>query len=147
LFVILWFAHALHGSRVCGHVRNFGELHSCHVPIAEEWDLYLRLAEAGHQGDILPIEAQLYRRHASSTTFTTSRALRAETAERFVTRFAPSLPPAQLTSLLQLVTGFWKNGYEPSACAQLLAGRSQQIQEPSRRDQREVTAAVLRTAA
>ena len=90
------------------------------LPAYEDWDLYLRLARAGREGDVAPVEAQRYRRHAGSMTFGHTRDDRRELTQLLLRRHAADLPPDRSLPLLLTLAELWKSGYEPSASARLL---------------------------
>ena len=90
------------------------------LPAYEDWDLYLRLARAGREGDVAPVEGQRYRRHADSMTFGHTRDDRRELTQLLLRRHAADLPPDRSLPLLLTLAELWKSGYEPSASARLL---------------------------
>ncbi|MEU0529528.1 glycosyltransferase [Amycolatopsis tolypomycina] len=90
------------------------------LPAYEDWDLYLRLARAGFEGDVAPVEGQRYRRHADSMTFGHSRDDRRELTQLLLKKHAADLPPDRSLPLLLTLAELWKSGYEPSASARLL---------------------------
>ncbi|MCT9930237.1 glycosyltransferase [Planotetraspora sp. A-T 1434] len=85
------------------------------LPAYEDWDLYIRLHKAGYDSDILPIEGQLYRRHAESMTFSTSNGLRLELLQHLLRKHADLLSPDRSLPLVLTLAHLWKTGYEPSA--------------------------------
>lgn len=90
------------------------------LPAYEDWDLYLRLARAGFEGDVAPVEGQRYRRHADSMTFSHTNDVRRELTQLLLRRHAADLPPERSLPLLLTLAELWKSGYEPSASARLL---------------------------
>ncbi|OXM65717.1 glycosyltransferase [Amycolatopsis vastitatis] len=93
------------------------------LPAYEDWDLYLRLARAGFEGDVAPVEGQRYRRHAGSMTFGHTSDDRRELTQLLLRRHAADLPPERSLPLLLTLAELWKSGYEPSASARLLEAR------------------------
>jgi GT2 family glycosyltransferase len=93
------------------------------LPAYEDWDLYLRLARAGFEGDVAPVEGQRYRRHEASMTFGHTDDLRLRLTWLLLRRHATGLPPERSLPLLLTLTELWKSGYEPSASARLLHRR------------------------
>jgi glycosyltransferase involved in cell wall biosynthesis len=85
------------------------------LPAYEDWDLHIRLHEAGYVSDVLPIDGQLYRRHDASMTFTYANEVRSELLHLLLRKHADRLPPQRALPLLLTTTHLWKTGYEPSA--------------------------------
>lgn len=108
------------------HVGGYDE----RMPAFEDWEIQLRLASAGYDSDILPIEGQLYRRHANSMSFKESNAMRSELVQYIVRTQVNTLTCASLTSLLLTVIDLWKTGYEPSTSVQLQYGLNEQRRRP-----------------
>ena len=90
------------------------------LPAYEDWDLYLRLARAGFEGDVAPVVGQRYRRHAGSMTFGHTGDDRRELTQALLKKHAADLPPDRSLPLLLTLAELWKSGYEPSASARLL---------------------------
>jgi GT2 family glycosyltransferase len=84
------------------------------MPAFEDWEVQLRLVQAGFGCDVLPVVGQLYRRHHESMSFSTSNGMRSELVQYIVRKHARSLSGPQLVSLLQTVVDLWKTGFEPS---------------------------------
>ena len=84
------------------------------LPAFEDWEIQIRLAQAGEHSDVLPIVGQLYRRHAGSMSFSASNGMRSELVQYLVRKHAASLTKAQLIGLLENLVDLWKTGYEPS---------------------------------
>lgn len=84
------------------------------LPAFEDWEIQIRLALAGDDSDVLPMEGQLYRRHAGSMSFRASNGMRSELVQYLVRKHAPALDKSQLVALLADVVDLWKTGYEPS---------------------------------
>jgi glycosyltransferase involved in cell wall biosynthesis len=93
------------------------------LPAFEDWDLHIRLHEAGYRSDVLPVVGQLYRRHRESMTFGVSDQLRLELLQHLVRKHAGALPGDRMLSLLLTLTELWKTQYEPSASVRLQRGQ------------------------
>ncbi|MEU6657142.1 glycosyltransferase [Streptomyces sp. NPDC046900] len=92
------------------HVGGYDES----LPAFEDWEIQIRLARAGYDSDVLPLEGQLYRRHAESMSFSISNGMRTELVQYLVRKHADAMTAPQLTALLQQLVNLWKSGYEPS---------------------------------
>jgi GT2 family glycosyltransferase len=95
------------------------------LPANEDWDLHIRFHKAGHDSDVLPVEGQLYRRHAESMTIAAGRDARIEHLQLLIAKHADLLEGERGLRLLLTMTHLWKTGHEPSASARLQRGRSQ----------------------
>lgn len=93
------------------------------LPAYEDWDLYIRLHQAGQESDVLPIVGQHYRRHSGSMSFGTDEALRLGLLQRLLRKHAAGLEHAELLELVQVMAHLWKTGYEPSASVRWLRDR------------------------
>jgi hypothetical protein len=91
-------------------------------PAFEDWELQVALHRAGFETDVLPVEGQVYRRHAASMSFTTSNQMRPELLGMMIRKHAGMLPLDDVQTALLLLTRFWKTRYEPSASVLLQAG-------------------------
>jgi len=84
------------------------------LPAFEDWEIQIRLAQAGYDSDVLPLVGQLYRRHGDSMSFSVSNGMRSELIQYLVRKHAHGLAKTQLVALLQTLVDLWKTGYEPS---------------------------------
>ena len=84
------------------------------LPAFEDWEIQIRLAQAGYDSDVVPLVGQLYRRHADSMSFSASNGMRSELIQYLVRKHAHGLAKTQLVALLQTLVDLWKTGYEPS---------------------------------
>jgi GT2 family glycosyltransferase len=109
-------ATALFRREVFSRVGGYDES----LPATEDWDLYIRLHEAGCQSDVLPVVGQQYRRHMGSMTFTAGSAMRVELIQNLVRRHLDILGPDGVVRLALTLVHLWKTRYEPSASAALL---------------------------
>jgi glycosyltransferase involved in cell wall biosynthesis len=89
------------------------------LPAFEDWDLHIRLALAGYDSDILPVDCHLYRRHDESMTFSSSNAMRLELLQHLMAKHLASIDHTDVAALLLLMAQLWKSGYEPSASVRL----------------------------
>jgi GT2 family glycosyltransferase len=92
------------------------------LPAYEDWDLHIRMHKAGYRSDVLPVEAQVYRRHRDSMTFRHTNDLRMELLQLLLRKHADMLPPERALPLLLMMAHLWKTGYEPSASVRLQDG-------------------------
>jgi glycosyltransferase involved in cell wall biosynthesis len=92
------------------HVGGYDES----LPAFEDWEIQIRLARAGYDSDVLPLEGQLYRRHVESMSFSISNGMRTELVQYLVRKHADALTAPELIALLQQLVDLWKSGYEPS---------------------------------
>lgn len=100
------------------------------LPAFEDWEIQLRLAAAGHDSDIVPIDGQLYRRHTASMSFTESNAKRNELVQYLLRSHAGHVPRDRLADLLLMVVDLWKTRYEPSTSVLLQRGAAAQARRP-----------------
>ncbi|HET9168253.1 MAG TPA: glycosyltransferase family A protein [Actinospica sp.] len=91
------------------------------LPAFEDWDLYLSLAAAGYQSDVLPMVGQHYRRHLDSMTFSSSNAMRLPLLQYLLRKHAPKATAGDAVELPLLLAHLWKTGYESSASVLLQA--------------------------
>ena len=91
----------------------------------EDWDLQIRLGKAGLDGDVLPLELFLYRRHRESLVFRHSNANRVELVQYLMRRHADLLAPQGLELALKLVQ-LWRTGFESSESTRFLAEAARQ---------------------
>jgi GT2 family glycosyltransferase len=83
-------------------------------PAFEDWELQVALYRAGHQTDVLPIVAHLYRRHADSMSFTVSNAIRHRLVQQIMRKHLPMLGVDDLHTGMLVLVHMWKTEYEPS---------------------------------
>jgi glycosyltransferase involved in cell wall biosynthesis len=103
------------------HVGGYDE----DLPAFEDWELQVRLAQAGYSSDVLPLVGQLYRRHYESMSFSTSNGMRNELVQYIVRKHAQALSKPQLVTLLQMVVELWKTEFEPSRSVLLQRAESE----------------------
>jgi glycosyltransferase involved in cell wall biosynthesis len=97
------------------------------LPAFEDWEIQLRLMRAGYDSDVLPLEGQLYRRHAESMSFRVSNGMRTELVQYLVRKHGQAMSTPQLIGLVQQLVDLWKSGYEPSTSVLLQRARGEEI--------------------
>ena len=103
------------------HVGGYDE----DLPAFEDWEIQLRLMRAGYDSDVLPLEGQLYRRHAESMSFRVSNGMRTELVQYLVRKHAQTMSAPELIGLVQQLVDLWKSGYEPSTSVLLQRARGE----------------------
>jgi glycosyltransferase involved in cell wall biosynthesis len=83
------------------------------LPAYEDWDLLIRLAKAGLDGDVIPEPLFHYRRHLQSMVFRFSNRYRVELIQELIRRHADLLEGQGLDTVLTLLH-LWKTGFEVS---------------------------------
>jgi glycosyltransferase involved in cell wall biosynthesis len=83
------------------------------LPAFEDWDMYLRLADSGFAGDVLPEALFRYRRHRESTVFTWSNDIRIELLQHLARKHRHVLADRYEAVVLHLLH-LWKTHYEVS---------------------------------
>jgi glycosyltransferase involved in cell wall biosynthesis len=83
------------------------------LPAFEDWDMYLRLADHGFAGDVLPETLFRYRRHRESTVFSWSNDIRIELLQHLARKHRHVLADRYEAVVLNLLH-LWKTHYEVS---------------------------------
>lgn len=83
------------------------------LPAYEDWDLMIRLAKAGLEGDVIPEPLFHYRRHPQSMVFRFSNPHRVELVQALIRRHADLLEVQGLDVAL-ILSHLWKTGFEAS---------------------------------
>lgn len=91
------------------------------LPAYEDWDLQIRLAKAGYEGDIVPEPLFRYRRHARSMVFTFSNDRRVELVQYLMRKHADLLTDQGIEPAL-LLMHLWRTRFEASESVRFLRG-------------------------
>ncbi|GAA1616596.1 glycosyltransferase [Catellatospora bangladeshensis] len=91
------------------------------MPGFEDWDLQLRIAKAGYDSDVIPVELIRYRRHGESMVFRSSNPMRIPQLQYLFRKHQDVFAPRAESVALRLID-LWKSRLEVSQSARFTSG-------------------------